>query len=179
MKKLFYLIFLLNIKALLFAEKVEDNVTTILVLGLDKGDIQSNYYMIEDIAKGIHTSPDSVEIIYNEAIVDKLNTSEKSNFEFITIDESKIDKNDLNKLFSNFNADYILSFEKYELNWKGEPYYILFNVINYNLYNRKSEAITSGQSYFDTPELQPLSQMDRKFQKMADRIALQTTKVLK
>ncbi|MGD2033628.1 MAG: hypothetical protein PVF73_01125 [Bacteroidales bacterium] len=186
MKRILFICILVNLIYLAEAKKGKepseiegkDKTATILVLGLDKGDIQSNYYMTEDIARGIKTSLDSLEIAYNEALINKLNSSSKSNFNYVTINDINVDKKNLNHLFTRSGADYILSFEKLEVNWKGEPYDILFNIIDFSLYDRDADSLVDGQSYYDVSELTPFSQIEKKLQRMADKIALQASKAI-
>lgn len=152
----------------------------VLVVGLNENDLSSNYYGTDDIAKEVGTTTDSLAAVYTKAIFDNLNNSDKYHLKFISLNTLHNPKpSDYNNLIEKTGADYILALKKYEVNYKGEPYYTLLHMVNFDLYNKDSKSILEGQSYFDAETLQPVSKMEKQYRRMANKIALQAKKAIK
>ena len=159
--------------------KGEDSARpSVLVVGLENENIESNYYLTEDIAKNIHVQTDSLGKTLTEIIMENLQVSQKCDFNVVSVPEQTSD-NDLQNLIDTYHASYALLLKKYEVNYKGEPYYTLFHIVNYDLINENAQSISEGRSYFEISELVPVEQMDKEFKKMADKIALQASKAIR
>jgi hypothetical protein len=189
MKKILSLIFIVMISALAIAEKGKDAVDSelntgnpvVLVLGLENGDLISNYYMHTDIAERTGIKEDSIEAAYTSTLLSKLNENNKARLNFVPCEQpfSVATQESVNTLLNKWDADYLLHINQYEINWMGEPYYTLHHIVNYELLNAKSRKLYSGKTSFSTAELVPLKALDKKHDKIAKKIVKQTLKATK
>lgn len=161
--------------------KAEKDAETpvILLFGLLESDISSNYYMNEDLAIRINTSGNKLEDILTQVITDNLAASSKCNFNIVVNTTEWENQEDMKKLIDEANATYALKLNSYEVNWKGDPYYTIFHIVKFDLIDSDARKLTEGKSSFDFPDLIPVEDLDREYQKLADHIAIQTSRALK
>lgn len=169
----------------------------VLVIGLKEGGITSNYYNQDNIAEKTLITKDSLEETFSKLIIDKIKQSNNSEFNFITLenksssllnevqykyekemkvsDLSDFKDEDYQKLLKDYDAEYVIFLDNYYLKYEGGSN--LFHIFNYNIYNHDKINILSGKSFFNTPELMPLANYDKKYEKSGDRIVEQLQKI--
>lgn len=170
---------------------------TVLIIGLKTGNITSNYFMPENIAEKTLIAKDSLEEIFSKQIIEHIKKSSGSEFNIISIEgdnntlldkmEYKYDKEiktsdlssikdeEYNKLIMQYKADYVVFLDNYYLKYEGGSN--LFHILSYNVYNKNKKNIIAGKSFFNTPELLPLANYDKKFEKSGNKIVEQLQKV--
>jgi hypothetical protein len=165
---------------------------TVLVVGLKNGNITSNYYVPEIIAEKTAVDKDSLEDVFSRIIVESMNRSNENEFHIISIKGNKSKNSFLNKVnfkyekelmvsdlselsdseFQNmmkqYNADYILILGHYYLKYEGGSN--LFHIIQYDVYNLNKKNIISDNAFFNTPELLPLANFEKKYTRSGSRI---------
>lgn len=170
---------------------------TVLIVGIKDGNLTSNYFMAEHIAERTSIAKDSLEEVFSREISKSLSKRDDSGFHFIRF-ESKKDKSLLNKvqykkekdmmvsdlsqlndedyqqLLSQYNADYVLFLDQYYLKYEGGSN--LFHIFNYDIYNQNKKNIVSGKTFFNTAELLPLANYEKKYEKSGNKIIDQLQK---
>jgi hypothetical protein len=202
MKHVFTLLLLLA-AATSRAGSDNDAPTNVLVVGLDRERVTSNYYPDGMIAEKIGLPLDSVAPYINRAIVARLAGTTRGAVRFIRLDDangtrevtnharyegdaershgdlSRVAREDFNRLLDAFNADYLLVVSQYYMKKQDEPFPFLYHVINYEVYDRSKAKRYEGYAGFDTPDLLPAPQLDKHYRKIVDRMADRVCKVIK
>lgn len=170
---------------------------TVLVVGLKKGNITSNFYSPEGIAEKTSIAIDSLEDVFSRKIVESIsrtndnglniiplmvktknNVLSKVNYHYendiLVSDLSDLNDKEFEVLMSQYNADYIMFIGNYYLKYEGGSN--LFHIIKYEVYNRNKKNIISDKAFFNTPELMPLANFEKKYIRSGSRISEQLQK---
>ncbi|NJO69493.1 MAG: hypothetical protein HC830_09620 [Bacteroidetes bacterium] len=174
-------------------------VKTVLVIGLKEGNITSNYFMAENIAEKTALSKDSLEEAFSMEIIQGIKKIHGSGFNFVHLahdknsnvfldkvqyrydkemmvsDLSDLKDEDYQKLIKQHNAEYVLFLDHYFLKYEGGSN--LFHIYNYDVYNKNKKNIYSGKTFFNTPDLEPLANYQKKYEKSGNKIIDQLQKL--
>ena len=174
----------------------------VLIIGFQQDKMVSNFYLKEDIANKTNVSPDSLESLYNQAIIDGFASIVSKDLEFIPCYDNKIileihklarydlekdiiltdltmlDMNTYKNILNRYNADYLLFINQYKLRWMGNPFNAVFHIIDYNLFNNFQNRLYAGQTSFNMANIKPLAELDVKYKKQAKKIIVQCKKVI-
>lgn len=172
---------------------------TVLIIGLKEGNLTSNYYMAANIAEKTSIAADSITEVFSREITQSITKNRNTRFEFVFAEKTKDNHNvlsqiqfkydkemmvsdlselkdvDFHKLLDTYKADYILILDHYYLKYEGGSN--LFHLVNYDIYNRNKKNIVAGKTYFNTPELMPLANYEKKYEKTGSKILDQLNKV--
>ena len=77
-------------------------------------------------------------------------------------DLSNISVEVFNGFLEEFDADYVLFLNAYQMAWIGDPQYKLENKIHYSAFKRNKEEIQTNVYTFSTPDLMSIMQMIKK-----------------
>jgi ABC-type transport system substrate-binding protein len=209
MKTIRFIITLLilgNLTANVFAEGDPETDTkksaaikkkTVLVVGLKKGNITSNFYSPEGIAEKTTISADSLEDVFSRKIIESINRKNDKGLNVVPLmfkpkhsilgkvtyhyekdvlvsDLSDLSSDDVQSLLNQYNADYVMFIGNYYLKFEGGSN--LFHIIKYDVYNKSKKNILSEKVYFNTPELLPLASFEKKFERSGSKILEQLNK---
>lgn len=171
---------------------------TVLVVGLKKGNITSNFYSPEGIAEKTSITIDSLEDVFSRTIVESIkkkndnglniiplmfkaknNVLGKVNYRYdrdiLAADLSELSEAEYQSLLSQYNADYVMFIGNYYLKYEGGSN--LFHIIKYDVYNKNKKNVVSEKAFFNTPELMPLASFEKKLERSGSKIAEQLNKV--
>ncbi|NBC82852.1 MAG: hypothetical protein GVY19_05665 [Bacteroidetes bacterium] len=179
----------------------EKTARTVLVVGFEKENLQSNYYNPSQIAEKTGIKEDSLHYQFSEAIIKHLH--QHSNFRLVEVEDygnmsdfyrqvnytrddnevyvdlSSYDQGQYQKLLKKYDANYFLFINSYKLSWKGEPFNTVFHIMNYSVFNNEKEKMYEGVAYFDAAGLTSLDELDKKYDKEARQIASRVKRSIK
>ncbi len=199
------ILFLINILALPLSAKNDEKKSetnskkTVLIIGVGKKNITSNYYYDEVIAEKINLPVDSIEHHFNKAIIGNLTSAVSGELEFIWCDRfpaqlsinyegleselhsdfSSVSETEYQALLDRFDADYLLLVCQYHLKKELKPFPSLFHIVNFDIYDKQKSKRYQGQSFFSSTDLMPLNNFDKQYQKVANKMVAQMNKVAK
>jgi hypothetical protein len=174
----------------------------VLIIGFQQDKMTSNFYLKDDIASKTKVSPDSLESLYSQAIIDGFTNIVSKELEFIPCYDNRIvleihkhvrydlekdiiltdltmlDMNTYKDFLNRYNADYLLFINQYKLSRMGNPFNVVFHIINYNLFNDSHNRLYAGQTSFNMEKLIPLAELDVKYKKQAKKIIVQCEKAI-
>ncbi len=178
------------------------NRKRVLIIGFQQDKMTSNFYLKDDIASKTKISPDSLESLYSQAIIDGFTSIASKELEFIPCYDNRIvleihkqvrydlkkdivltditmmDMNTYKDFLNRYNADYLLFINQYKFSWMGNPFNAVFHIINYNLFNDSQNRLYAGQTSFNMEKIKPLAELDGKYKKQAKKIIVQCEKAV-
>ncbi len=191
MKKLFFTIILVGVVLSSFAsgsgEKSDENAELNAVLiGLTKETVFT-LYPENEISRKCNINVDSSCAYYNKMILECLNSTKgnlkivecvndnksfhekikfdikykKSNFN-VKLDLSTISESDYKDFLYSKNANYIVFINKYEFDYKGDPYYSTVHNFQFSIYDREKNKVAESEFDFMTSDLVPLEKLEKK-----------------
>lgn len=174
----------------------------VLVIGIPRENITSNYYYDGLIAEKISIPVDSLAGFFNRAIVSRLPDAGAGPARFICrgnhprdralaaglryegeeenirVDLSRVSRDALARLLDDFNADFLLLVNQYYMKQETEPFPYLYHIIHYELYDRDKTTRYRGVASFDTPDLMPAPRLDKYYKKIASKIVSRVNRAI-
>ncbi|MDR2414389.1 MAG: hypothetical protein LBD64_05335 [Odoribacteraceae bacterium] len=174
----------------------------VLVIGLEREHVSSNYYPDQLIAEKISVPVDSLADYFNRAIVSRLPAESSGPARFIRDDRictralpagtryegeeegvhrdlSRVPRDSLTRLLDAFEADFLLLVSQYYMKQETEPFPYLYHIVNYEVYDRQKTKRYEGYVCFDTPDLLPAPRLDKYYKKIASRIVARVNRVVR
>ena len=207
MKKKNYLtLLILTISFLGFGiDKRDEGKKKVLIISFIEDNFDTDIYSKEKIAKKNKIVEEEVLTMYNQkissiftkyagveisyipcpsktffALKEKIffkNKKLRKEEEGVATDLSNISVEVFNGFLEEFDADYVLFLNAYQMAWIGDPQYKLENKIHYSAFKRNKEEIQTNVYTFSTPDLMSIMQMTKKYQKAVMKISAGLTDV--
>ncbi|MDR0766195.1 MAG: hypothetical protein LBF09_04590 [Odoribacteraceae bacterium] len=174
----------------------------VLVIGLERESITSNYYHDRLIAEMIEVPVDSLAGYFNRAIVSRLPDASRGPARFICReglsrrdvlpagtcyegeeerargDLSRVSPDSLASLLDAFDADFLLLVSLYYMKQESEPFPYLFHIVNYEVYDHHKVKRYEGSARFHTTGLLPAPRLDKYYKKITSQIISQVNRVI-